>query len=1722
MKLVKSRRIRQWCAVSLALILLFSSVPFAGAEGISSEGKILYDSTDFENEDVWGFVPGGGASADVIEEAGGNSYLSASGSGSGNRSIVKALDEPTNAAEVLFTFDWKPEEVSTAANSSEIVFRDTSGTPIFRFVKEGGPQGQIRYGIGTTGIDLSQTQTVTGVTYGGTWLTTNILFDFNAETVSVTMQDKENPANRFEAAGIDFSALNYVNRIAEIAIGGNRASGQSLNFTTGLDNVSVYVSSEPAPAQGDKNIVSIVTDYRTHIQLPLNVTKEEVIALFPSTVDVKVENDAIVQGVGVSWDSADFDSTALGTYTFTGILNIEGIPNVSNELDIQAFSQVEIVDAGKAPVIPGYETVHYTDFGDMVAVVPVNWGFTTANSTLSIHTDELEGNLTPKLQYSQVNQSGGRVATKILDPAVKGLQILLKFDWYPGELNDKGSHPNENGGELTILDSSNHVIFTLNNTRNAPLRYYVGGKAETAVNTGFVDMNTWYSVEVNLDLGQNEAQLKITDPQTGQTESYTSTMGGVAFDGSVGSIKLVGLRTSGNNITWTTYLDNLGIYQEPISGDTIVTVDQLPYHRVYVGEASQAIDSIGLPENVAVTLADNSKAMIPVAEWVSVGKPWNAAEQGVYEFKGTLADTDGAVNTLGKTATIYVYHRLSPPQTARQTEWLDRGAIALKAEDGIFISWRLLADEYDQDITFNLYRNSQKLNVEPLHITNFLDADGSSGDTYTIETLQNGKAMDTYDVSALEDDYLSIPMQKPEDGTTATGEYTYSINDSSVGDLDGDGEYEVIVKWYPSNAIDSSQSGMTGPTIFDAYKLDGTLLWRMNMGLNLTSGAHYNQFIVADLDGDGKSEFLIKTADATTVYGTTDGVFDSSKVMSVIGNPDDDGKWVNDSGHVYGGPEYISVFNGETGEVIDTIDYVFALGDVASWGDTWHNRSDRFLAGLAYLDGEKPSAIYGRGYYERTTFAAYSLVDGKLVQEWTFDSAEEGRGGGLGYHSLATGDVDNDGFDEIVAGSLTLDQDGTILYMMDGEMGREQGSHGDALHVGAFDPDREGLHVFGVHEVPAVASLEYHDGATGETLMSFYASKDTGRGLAANITSHPGYEFWGTGGDQPETGGAIYNVQGHVVADSFRSASLPVNFALYWDGDLLQELLDQTTISKYNESTGKADMVREFEGVVSNNGTKATPALQADILGDWREEVLLGTTDSSELRVYSTTIPTDYRLYTLMHDTVYRMGIAWQNTAYNQPPHIGFYLGEDIRETVLHGELNAPLVSYTNKPELEEPEQPGGPDPEEPGNPDPEQPGGPDTEEPGSPSSPGGIYFPTIPSPAKPEISVREDGSTVIQTKGAWNDEAQQHEVKLDEDVLQNALEQAAEREDGKKRVRIEITEEAERISIQLPVSAVRSSADHEVILVSSLGEIVLPSNMLGHLELQVDDIMELIMNDAAAEEAEDRKAIELYIELNGERLEWRNANAPVTVSLPYEPSEIEEANDEFLVIQYIDEEGNRTPITNGRYVPDDSRMVFTTDHFSKFAVSYIHKTFGDLSAHGWAKHEIEVLASKGIIQGTSELSGTFSPEAQISRADFLILLVKALGLKAQADHSFADIRPTDYYYEAVGIAKKLGISYGDENALFHPRAEITRQDMIVLTARALEVSGYELGVPDESVLDRFKDQDDIADYALQAVSALVQKQLIVGSHDRMNPRGLATRAEAAVFLYGVYSMLFS
>ncbi|WP_419890898.1 rhamnogalacturonan lyase [Paenibacillus xylanexedens] len=571
---------------------------------------------------------------------------------------------------------------------------------------------------------------------------------------------------------------------------------------------------------------------------------------------------------------------------------------------------------------------------------------------------------------------------------------------------------------------------------------------------------------------------------------------------------------------------------------------------------------------------------------------------------------------------------------ARQMEYLDRGVVAVKTGAGVFVSWRLLGTE-GSNVSFNVYRDGTKVNATPItNSTNLQDVSGTSSSKYTVRAVVSGtEQAASAAASVWGNNYLSVPLSVPAGGTTPDGvAYTYSANDASAGDLDGDGEYELIVKWDPSNSKDNSQSGYTGEVFIDAYKLNGTRLWRISLGKNIRAGAHYTQFMVYDLDGDAKAEVAMKTAD-----GTKDGT------GVVIGDASKD--YRNSSGYVLSGPEFLTVFNGQTGKALSTVNYEPARGNVSDWGDNYGNRVDRFLAAIAYLDGERPSLVMARGYYTRSVLVAYNWRNGQLTKQWTFDSNTSGNSGyaGQGNHNLSVADVDGDGKDEIVYGAMAVDDNGKGLYTTGLH-------HGDAMHLSDLDPDRPGLEVFQVHETPSNAGVEFRDAGTGQLIWGVKTTKDIGRGMAADIDPrYKGAEVWADG--------SLYTAKGQKLGTTLPSST---NFGIWWDGDLLRELLDSNRIDKWNYANSTTMNLLTASGVSSNNGTKSTPNLQADLFGDWREEVVWRTNDSSAMRIYTTTAVTDKRIYTLMHDPVYRLGVAWQNVAYNQPPHTGFYLGEGM------------------------------------------------------------------------------------------------------------------------------------------------------------------------------------------------------------------------------------------------------------------------------------------------------------------------------------------------------------------------------------------------------------------------------------------------------------------------------
>ena len=622
-------------------------------------------------------------------------------------------------------------------------------------------------------------------------------------------------------------------------------------------------------------------------------------------------------------------------------------------------------------------------------------------------------------------------------------------------------------------------------------------------------------------------------------------------------------------------------------------------------------------------------------------------------------------------------------------ENLSRGVVVVRTgETTAYVGWRLLATD-PADVNFNLYRASGtsqpvKLNRAPLTTTtDFVDTtiDRATDYTYTVRGVSRGKEVLPGASFVLRGDtpvrqYLTVPLQRPDGGMApgpsgAPVPFTYNANDASVGDLDGDGDYEIVLKWDPSNARDTASRGVSGSVILDAYEIDGTRLWRIDLGRNIRAGAHYTQFIVFDLDGDGRAEIACKTADGTR-DGRGKAIGDATKDYRSLLEPTDGVRVANASdarfGKVLAGPEYLTVFDGATGAALATAGYVPGREPQDGWGgiggnggsDDDGNRVDRFLAGVAYLDGRLPSLLMARGYYGRSVIAAWDWRGGKLTSRWVFDSGsvpppypnpKASPYSGQGNHSLAIADVDADGRDEIVYGAMVVDDNGKGLF----STGLR---HGDALHASDLDPARPGLEVFGIHEnedatvALGTPGLALFDARTGEILWSLLPGGDVGRGLAADVDPrHPGAEFW------TSAPVGLLDVRGRRISD----APTSINFAVWWDADPLREILDRNWIAKWDPATSSLVRLLTADGVTSNNGTKATPALSADLFGDWREEVIWRTEDNASLRIYTTTIPAASRLDTLMHDRTYRLAIAWQNVGYNQPPHPGFFLGAGMK-----------------------------------------------------------------------------------------------------------------------------------------------------------------------------------------------------------------------------------------------------------------------------------------------------------------------------------------------------------------------------------------------------------------------------------------------------------------------------
>ena len=610
---------------------------------------------------------------------------------------------------------------------------------------------------------------------------------------------------------------------------------------------------------------------------------------------------------------------------------------------------------------------------------------------------------------------------------------------------------------------------------------------------------------------------------------------------------------------------------------------------------------------------------------------------------------------------------LSVPSFAekRQMENLTRGLTVANVGSGVLVSWRLLGTDAP-DVEFNLYRDGTKIaSIGKTAGTNYLDKDGKATSKYAVSAVSGGKegeksAAEIVFTDAKKEGNVNFPYkvlkldvpasQKMPDGSTCT----YTPNDMSVGDLDGDGQLDLVLKWDPSNAQDNSKDGYTGSVFVDGMKLDGTRLWRIDLGKNIRAGAHYTQFMVYDLDGDGIAEIVMKTSD-----GTVDGK------GKVIGDASKD--YRTSAGRIMSGNEFLTVFKGNTGEEVTTIDYWPKIDISKSWGDTYGNRSERYLAAIAYLDGKHPSVIMNRGYYTMAYLVAYDFDGEKLIERWKHTSDKSGQGlYGEGNHNLSVGDLDGDGKDEIVFGAAALNSDGTLRY-------RTGFGHGDAMHLSDMDPDNPGLELYDVHEDKQNKYSEEYRDKDGKVLWGTTQTEagnvDNGRGMAADIDStNRGFEMWSG------TSKGARSVKGQVVT----TTGLSQNFRIYFDGDLQDELMDGTgsptvenggatggKIEKYNSSKKTLDRLFSFynvEGASLNNWTKANPCIVADLFGDWREEFIVrSASDPSKVIVFTTPFTSPYRVYTLMHDSHYRVSIAWQNVAYNQPPHLGYYLPDAVK-----------------------------------------------------------------------------------------------------------------------------------------------------------------------------------------------------------------------------------------------------------------------------------------------------------------------------------------------------------------------------------------------------------------------------------------------------------------------------
>lgn len=925
--------------------------------------------------------------------------------------------------------------------------------------------------------------------------------------------------------------------------------------------------------------------------------------------------------------------------------------------------------------------------------------------------DLLPGTSTIKASYMAEGKAAGGISTK---QSLASMAASVRVTDGQLNLTVGGSNPYINGLEITPVllapsglnysemsfegNSASFLIGFTGVGDAAEYRIYRKGQADE----GFAVVKSFTAEEYQTD------ELSCRSMKASMGETYQYYMTAVTADGTESA--------PGNMIE----IDMLDPGVEKPAPPANVKCDSAKN-----GEMILSWDSIDTAFKYMVYRSDKAegdkgfKEFIKVAEtqvpgFTDTGDDLTANIPYYYKIKAVNAGGAGDFSDVCKTD-VTTELTASPGETltdrgviAVNLAGADGGETVVTAADasgkeytsGVYLSWRSFEKD-PKGTTFDIYRNETKI-AENLAVTNLVDEGGKASDIYRVEGSSDVElGIKVLDTAVWQDKYLELKLYSPADQTMPDGTAcTYAANDMSVGDLDGDGQLELVVKWYPSNAQDNSAKGYTGTTFLDGYDVnfatgEVSLLWRIDMGINIRSGAHYTQFQVWDFDGDGKAEIAVKTADGTTSYQSTDGTDAGLVEVAYTGacnaaslpvdQISEEHDYRNTAGYILEGPEYFSMFNCDDASLIDTVDYEPGRGNVNAWGDGYGNRVDRFLSAVAYLNGTTPSAVFCRGYYTRTCLTAYYLADtdgdgagDKIQTYWKFDTNEAGsQYEAQGNHGLSVNDIDNDGKDEIIYGSLVIDHNGTVKYSTN------QG-HGDAMHVSDWVNWNEGLEVMAVHEHDdASYHVEIHDAETGKILMGYHVGRDTGRGVAADIDpTASGAEFWSIASPDSSAeaepswdsrDGGVYSTMSTLENLITLSGKSPAsNASIFWDGDLLSEIQDHrfdsetykplaVNLAKWDYENNQEVTLFDSTEILSNNGTKGNTGLTADILGDWREEIISrSSSDQNKIRIYASTIQTDYVVPCLLENRAYRQGVAWQNVAYNQPANLSYLLSEGL------------------------------------------------------------------------------------------------------------------------------------------------------------------------------------------------------------------------------------------------------------------------------------------------------------------------------------------------------------------------------------------------------------------------------------------------------------------------------